>query len=137
MEVICTDNSLTVKRNDMTIFEITLSQNNLVRILRIGKVICCHSFDEDYDYEHEELKDWETHGKLCSEKLQNVVDNYDTSYEFYYSDELTANFIHNKDNSFEITYNSWEFNDVINDSCKFTCEEFSLFKNSLKNLISS
>ena len=65
--------------------------------------------------------------------MKNVVDNYDTSYEFYIGNEGLASFVHNK-NSFEITYNSYACDNDTNYSYKFTCEEFSLFSDSLKRL---
>lgn len=136
MDIVCNNNTLEVIRDKKFVFELSLSRNNIVRCMRIGKFTCCHSFDEDYDYDHDTQRDWETHGKLSKKKLNDVVDNIDTAYEFYYSNEFSAKFIHTS-NCFTIMYNAWEFGDDVHDICMFTSEEFSMFKNELKNLISS
>lgn len=136
MDVICNNDSLKVLRNDKYVFEISLSQNNLINYLRVGNITHCHSFDDDYDYDHKTQQDWEIHGKISKELLNDVINNINTEYEFYYSNEISAKFIHTE-NCFKITYNSWEFDENVYDVCMFTSEEFSMFKKELKNLISS
>lgn len=136
MDYINTHNTLSIKRNNELIFEIVLSKNKLIRFLKIKKHMCQHFFDEDYDYDHKDLKDWEIHGKICYDKLNDVITNCDTVYEFYYSDDITVKFIHN-DDGFIITYDSCDFGDITSDKCVFTHKEFSNIKNGFKNLISS
>ena len=116
-------------------FEILLSQNNLVRYLRIKNIVIQHTFDEDRDYEHSELEDWEIHGKIDKLQLIDLVNIRGFSYKFYYSTEQQATFTHNLRGDFEIEYESNEFDVHEKYNIHYTKEEFDVIGPQLINLL--
>lgn len=116
-------------------FEILLSQNNLVRHLRIKKISINHCFDEDRDYEHKDLKDWEIHGKMDRNEIMKLVNIKGYIYKFYYSNEQHAIFNHTLRGELQIIYESNEFDTYEKYEINYTKEEFDVIKPELINLI--
>lgn len=105
-------------------FEILLSQNNLVIYLKIKKITIRRYFDDDRDYDHSQLEDWEIHSKIDSMQINDLVNIRGFAYKFYYNTEQQATFTHTLHDEFEIEYESNEFDVYEKYTIKYTKEEF-------------
>ena len=120
------------------LFEMLISKNNLIKAIQYKSNSICHTFEEDYNYECNNLLAWETHGKLYQDKLQYLFDNNNSLYCFYYQLHGTTFRFKHHAGQLAIEFEDYENCDTglgTFITTKFSKSDTNMIKNVMLNLI--
>jgi hypothetical protein len=97
---------LEIINNNLTIFKLTISKNNIISGYQFYNHTSNHEFKDDYNYELDRLMDWEQHGKLIQESF-NKLKSDNCVYKFYYVNKILDISFRNNNGFLTIEHNEF------------------------------